>query len=143
MKKYYFKHELNEWRLPADLKPAQGDLGFLLHPLHAYNKLYSVQFTIYTSEEHNRKFKTVILDNEWPLEKLDRCFTKDRKGGIPNALFQCTRNNLYSLTCLDLNGCGPLQAYEFDEVGNFEGLDSPASPLPTVVLSKFLRNCSS
>ena len=77
----------------------------------------------------------MILDNEWPLEKLERCFTKDRKGeskaislkglsGIPNALFQCTRTNPYSLTFLDLNGCGLLQAYEFDEVGNFEGLHS-------------------
>ena len=64
IRKYYFKNELNEWRLPADLKPAQGDMGFLLHLLHAYNKLYSVQFAIYMSEEHNKKFKTVILDNE-------------------------------------------------------------------------------
>ena len=98
-RKYYFEDALNEWRLPRDLKPAQGDMGFLLHLLHAYDKLYTVQFAIYMSEEHNRKVKTLILDNEWPVEKLERCFYKDTEGqprrlflmgliGIPKTLFQ-------------------------------------------------------
>ena len=133
-RKYYFKDALNEWRLPRDLKPAQGDMGFLLHLLHAYDKLYTVQFAIYMSEEHNRKVKTLILDNEWPVEKLERCFYKDTEGqprrlclmglsGIPNALFQLG-DCIATLQVLHLNGCGPLQDYDFDQFGFFVELQS-------------------
>ena len=133
-RKYYFEDALNEWRLPGDLKPAQGDMGFLLHLLHAYDKLYTVQFAIYMSEEHNRKVKTLILDNEWPVEKLERCFYKDTEGqprrlflmgliGIPKALFQLG-DCIATLQVLHLNGCGPLQDYDFDQFGFFVELQS-------------------
>ena len=134
IKRYYFKDKLKGWRLPTDLKPAQRDMGFLLHLLHAYNKLYSVQFAIYMSEDLNRKFKKVILDNEWPVEKLERCFLKDDirgaaalclmgLSGIPNALFQLAEC-IVKLQILHLNGCGPLQDYDFDEFEIFENLET-------------------
>ena len=135
IKRYYFKDKLKRWRLPTDLKPAQRDMGFLLHLLHTYDQLYSVQFAIYMSEEHNRKFKKVILDNEWPVERLERCFYKNEKGrpatlclsglsGIPNALFQLAECTV-TVQALYLNGCGPLQDYDFDQfaTGFFENLE--------------------
>ena len=86
------------------------------------------------SEEHNRKVKTLILDNEWPVEKLERCFYKDTEGqprrlclmglsGIPNALFQLG-DCIATLQVLHLNGCGPLQDYDFDQFGFFVELQS-------------------
>ena len=131
-KEYNFQDELKGWRLPSDLIPAQGDMGFLLHLLHAYNELYTVQFAIYMSKEHNRKIKTLILDNEWPMEKLEKCFYKDAEGqpkglllmglsGIPKALFQLTEC-IAKLQVLHLNGCGPLQDYDFDQFGFFGNL---------------------
>ena len=59
IKEYFFKDELKQWRIPSDLKRAEGDMGFLLHLLHAYDKLYCLQFAIYMSEKHNRKLYTV------------------------------------------------------------------------------------
>ena len=78
IKEYFFQDELEQWRIPSDLERAEGDMGFLLHLLHAYHQLYCLQFAIYMTEKHNRKFYTVILDNEWPVEKLERCFNKDK-----------------------------------------------------------------
>ena len=125
-KGYHFQNELKRWRLPSDLKPAQGGMGFLLHLLHAYDKLYTVQFVIYMSEKHNRKFKKAILDNEWPVEKLEKCFYNDRKAlclkglsGIPSSLFQFRDSVAARLEVLELNACGPLQANHFDEFGKF------------------------
>ena len=136
IKRYYFKDKLKGWRLPTDLKLAQRDMGFLLHLLHAYDELYSVQFAIYMSEDLNRKFKKVILDNEWPVERLERCFYKDNTGrptslclsglsAIPNALFHLAEC-IIELKDLHLNGCGPLQDYDFDQfaTGFFENLQS-------------------
>ena len=64
---YSFKNELNEWNIPSDFETAKEDLGFLLHLLHAYDKLYSLQFATYMSEKHHKKYKQVILNHEWPL----------------------------------------------------------------------------
>ena len=124
-KRYQFEKELKGWRLPSDLIATKRDMGFLLHLLHAYNVLYTVQFAIYMSKEHNRKIKAVILDNDWPVETLDRCFYNDRtaldlKGlsGIPSSLFQFNEST-GKLRKLKLHGCGPLQANDFDEFGKF------------------------
>ena len=141
VRKYYFKNELKGWRMPSDLTEEERDfdMGFLLHLLHAYNKLYSVQFAIYMSKDHNRKCKGVILDNEWPVEKLDRCFSKDPQGhpqvlclrglsGIPTALFQFGPTIFENLQCIELNGCGPLQSSDFDEFGKFRRLVTAIFP---------------
>ena len=108
-------------------------MGFLLHLLHAYDGLYSVQFAIYMSENLNRKFKKVILDNEWPVEKLERCFYKvsgqPRKlfltglSGISNTIFRLA-DCIATLRVLYLNGCGPLQDYDFVQFGFFRELQS-------------------
>ena len=128
---YCFEDQLNEWRIPSDLNPAKRDMGFLLHLLHAYDNLYAVQFAIYMSEEHSRKFYTVILDNEWPVEKLERCLYKDKTAlslrglsGIPNSLFQFDENSLEKLRELHINGCGPLQPNDFGQFEKFKHLST-------------------
>ena len=128
-KEYCFEDQLNKWRIPSDLNPAKRDMGFLLHLLHAYDNLYAVQFAIYMSEEHSRKFYRVILDNEWPVEKLERCLYKDKTAlslrglsGIPNSLFQFDEISLEKLRELHINGCGPLQANDFGRFEKFKSL---------------------
>ena len=128
-KEYFFPDELKQWRIPSDLKRAEGDMGFLLHLLHAYDQLYSVQFAIYMSEKHNRKFYTVILDNEWPVEKLERCLYHDKTAlslsglcGIPNSLFQFDEITAERLKELRISGCGPPQ--DFDPFGKFTNLST-------------------
>ena len=128
-KAYQFKDELKQWRIPSDLKPAEGDMGFLLHLLHAYDKLYCLQFAIYMSEKDNRKLCAVILDNEWPVEKLKRRFYKDKtalslKGlcGIPNSLFQFDEITTQRLKELHIDGCGPPQ--DTDPFGKFKNLST-------------------
>ena len=126
---YYFEDQLSKWRIPSDLNPAKRDMGFLLHLLHAYDDLYAVQFAIYMSEVHSRKFYRVILDNEWPVEKLERCLYKDKTAlslrglsGIPNSLFQFDEISLEKLKELHINGCGPLQANDFGQFEKFKSL---------------------
>ena len=119
----------NTWRFKSS-KARHGLPVILLHLLHAYDELYSVQFAIYLSEDLNRKFKKVILDNDWPLEKLYRCLSNDKReltlralSGIPKALFQFDESTAEKLKELHLNGCGPLQANnDFDQFGKFRNL---------------------
>ena len=131
---YSFKNELNEWNIPSDFEPAKEDLGFLLHLLHAYDKLYSLQFATYMSEEHHKKYKQVILNHEWPLEKMEKCFDRDTEklplaitlsglSGIPDSFFQCIRPAPHTITCVSLYGCGRLKDWDFIEFGTFWNLE--------------------
>ena len=133
MKTYSFKDQLKGWKMPSDLcgEPAVGDMGFLLHLLHAYDVLYSVQFAIYLSEEQYRKFKTVIRDHEWPVEKLKKHHCNRTRqlflsglSGIPNALFQLDEHTIARLSVLGLNGCGPLHSHDFKQFKKFRNLST-------------------
>lgn len=96
-------------------------MSFLLQLLHAYNKLYVLRFAIYMSEANEKKLKAFILENEWPLTKLEKlCEEEGRKltlskvSGIPQTLFDLGRLNTLFLT-----RCGPLQ---HDDFQHFEEL---------------------
>ena len=133
---YSFKNELNEWNIPSDFEPAKEDLGFLLHLLHAYDKLYSLQFATYMSEKHHKKYKQVMLNHKWPLEKMEKCFDRDVEfkfphaitlrglSGIPDSFFQCIRPSPRSIKFVSLYGCGPLEDWNFIEFETFCNLQS-------------------
>ena len=80
------------------------------------------------SEQQYRKFKTVILDYEWPVEKLNKHLSNRTQlflsglSGIPNASFQLDEDTIARLSVLGLNGCGLLYSHDFNQFEKFSNL---------------------
>lgn len=106
----------NETWLNDVRRPAAEDMDFLVQLLYAYDKWYAARFAVFMSDKNERKLKAFIMENEWPLEKLERCCKEtgtqlklSRLYGIPQTLFFLG----HALKFLELSHCGPLQDNDF------------------------------
>ncbi|XP_046862354.1 volume-regulated anion channel subunit LRRC8A-like isoform X1 [Xenia sp. Carnegie-2017] len=77
----------------SDIYPEEGDLGFLLHYLHSYNKMFVIRFAHLLSKKYKKKFVAHALKMKFPVadlktrlkEKKELSFTE--LGGIPPTIF--------------------------------------------------------
>ncbi|XP_046862350.1 volume-regulated anion channel subunit LRRC8E-like [Xenia sp. Carnegie-2017] len=107
----------------SDIDPVKEDLGFLLHLLHCYNKMYVIRFARFLSEENKKKIAVAhALNIRFPVAYLRVMLDKEEKlsfntlPGIPRTIFDPMISE--NLLNLEFRNCY-LEVNDFD---NFQKL---------------------
>ncbi|XP_046862450.1 volume-regulated anion channel subunit LRRC8E-like [Xenia sp. Carnegie-2017] len=92
----------------SDIDPICGDLGFLLHLLDSYNKMYVIRFAHFLSKENRKKIDAHTFNIKFPISLLQATVEKEQKlsfstlPGIPQTIFHhLVCQNLVHLTFSD------------------------------------------
>ncbi|XP_046862357.1 uncharacterized protein LOC124455768 [Xenia sp. Carnegie-2017] len=77
----------------SDIDSVKGDLGFLLHYLHSYNKMFVIMFAHLLSKKYKKKFVPHALKMKFPVADLKTRLEEEKQlsftklGGIPPTIF--------------------------------------------------------
>ena len=93
--KYDFDEKISEQidNQLSDIAPVKGDLGFLLHLLHSYNKMYVIRFAHFLSKKNKKKIVAHALKMKFPVADLKTILEEEKElsftklGGIPPTIF--------------------------------------------------------
>ncbi|XP_046862352.1 volume-regulated anion channel subunit LRRC8A-like isoform X1 [Xenia sp. Carnegie-2017] len=93
--KYDFKKKIPEQIAEklSDIHSVKGDLGFLLHYLHSYNKMFVIMFAHLLSKKYKKKFVPHALKMKFPVADLKTRLEEENElsfsklGGIPPTIF--------------------------------------------------------
>ena len=110
----------------SDIHSVNEDLGFLLHLLHSYSKLYVVRLAHYLSKSNKKKIQADFLSRKYRISKLRRQL---KEGGnkitfselpaIPQTIFQLDHSEIVTL---ELIQCGPFEDEDFKNFNKLTGL---------------------
>ncbi|XP_046862447.1 volume-regulated anion channel subunit LRRC8A-like [Xenia sp. Carnegie-2017] len=111
----------------SDISPVDGDLGFLLHLLHSYNKMYVIRFVHFLSKENKKKIVAHALSKKFPVAGLQTTLDEQKAlsftslPGIPLGIFdQLICENLLTLNIIKCT----LEEDDFENSDKLIGLKS-------------------